>query len=386
MSQIGIMGGTFNPPHLGHIEMAKKALERLSLDKVLFMTGGNPPHKSEDIVDAKIRHEMVKKTIDGIEGLEVSEYEINKEGYSYTADTLAYLKEENPQDDFFFILGADSLDYIDRWYHPQQIFKLSQVVVFARRGFDYTKKTDELSKRFKAEIIFLEDDIPDISSTEIRKYVDMGLSVSEFVVPEVEHIIKERKLYRGEFSKMREEIKKALKPERFLHTMGVCRTAVKMAELNGVDTEKAYIAALLHDSAKNIEKAEMYRMCAEYGVELDDFEKAAPPLVHAKLGGYLVKAKYGIDDEDIINAVRWHTLGREGMSALEKIIFVADMIEDGRDFFGIEILRKKGFSNLDEAVYSCADATIGFNEKKGNPVHPNAYLVRDYYKKGMDKS
>ena len=101
MPKIGIIGGTFDPIHNGHTEMAKKALERLKLSKVLFMTGGNPPHKKEcDITDAEIRHEMVKATIKKNKKFEAFDYEIKKQGYSYTAETLEYLKKENPKNDY----------------------------------------------------------------------------------------------------------------------------------------------------------------------------------------------------------------------------------------------------------------------------------------------
>ena len=382
MSKIGIMGGTFNPPHLGHIKMAQSAFEKLSLDKVLFMTGGNPPHKDGvSMLKADIRHSMVLESIKGIEGFFASEYEVTKKEYSYTADTLEYLKKKNPCDEFFFILGADSLDYIERWYKPEKIFELSKVVVFKREGYDCLKKEREISGKFGADIIFLEDDVPDISSTKIRLYADMGLSLSGFVVPEVSKMIEEGKFYEGEFSKLRSKVKNVLKPERFLHTLGVCKMAVELAEFFGEDIEKAYTAALLHDCAKNIPRDEMYKMCEERGVFLDEFEKATPSLVHAKLGAYLADEIYKIEDEDIINAVKWHTLGRVGMTKLEKIIFVADMIEEGRNFKWAEEIRKKGFNDLDNLVSRCADYTIQYNEGKGNALRPNAYMVRDYYKK-----
>lgn len=382
MSKIGIMGGTFNPPHLGHIKMAQSALKNLSLDKVIFMTGGNPPHKDGfSMLKADIRHAMVLESIKGIDGLFASEYEITKKEYSYTADTLEYLKKKNPEDELFFILGADSLDYIDRWFKPEKIFKLSKVVTFARKGYDCQNKKKEILEKFGVDIIFLEDDIPDISSTTIRTYADMGLSLSGFVAPGVYDMIKEGKFYEGEFSKLRCKVQNELKPERFLHTLGVCKMAAELSKRFGEDVEKAYKAALLHDCAKNIPKDEMYSMCEKSGVFLDEFEKKTPSLVHAKLGAYLVKEKYKIDDEDIINAVKWHTLGRVGMTKLEKIIFVADMIEEGRNFKWAEEIRKKGFDDLDNLVSVCADSTIQFNEGKGNELHPNAYMVRDYYKK-----
>lgn len=380
MAKIGIMGGTFDPIHNGHIEMAQKAKERLGLLKVLFVTGGNPPHKKEQSVSpGNIRHVMVTEAIKDYSGFEACDYEITKNGYSYTAETLQSLSSQNPGDEFFFILGADSLDYIDKWHKPEVIFSLAKIVVFARGEFDCLKKTDILIEKFKAEVIILNDEIPDISSTNIRMYADMDMDISQWIPQEVEKIIKRERLYKGYFSKLRADVEKAEKPSRFIHVLGVCKFAVKMAEIFGEDIKKTYTAALLHDIAKNTDEKKMYEMCAENGVFLDEFELENPQLVHAKLGAYLAKAEYGVKDEDIINAVKWHTLGRCNMTKLEKIIFVADMVEEGRKFPGVENLRRAAFENLDKAVYLCADATIRFNEERKRPVHKNAYMLREHF-------
>lgn len=382
MPKIGIIGGTFDPIHNGHVEMARCAADRLGISKILFITGGNPPHKKDiNITDAKLRSEMVKRTIKCDKRFEAFDYEIEKEGYSYTADTLEYLASNNPKNDYYFILGADSLDYIDNWYKPEKIFELAKILVFSRGGFDCRKKTDALVKKFGGQIIILDDDIPDISSTLVRTYADMGQDISRFVSEEAEKLIWEKRLYRGEFSELRAKVMRRLEEKRFAHTLGVCKAAVKLAEIFGEDVKKAYTAALLHDIAKNIPKDEMYEMCEKNAVALDEFEKEHPVLVHAKLGAYIAKSEFGICDEDIINAIKWHTLGRCEMSRLEKIIFVADMIEEGRHFPEVDKIRKEAFKNLDRALYMALDSTICFNEEKGSDVHKEAYVLRDYFKK-----
>ncbi len=380
MSRIGILGGTFDPCHIGHIEMALKAKEHLKLKKTVFMPGGNPPHK-EEITPAELRFRMVSEAIADYEGLEVWDYEINKKTHSYTADTLGHLKSENPQDDYYFILGGDSLDYLDHWYNPEQIFALAKIVVFSRDDFNIRAKTDSLIKKFGGQIIILDDEIKDVSSTMVRNYVDMGLDISGLVPTGTQKIIYENNLYHHSFTELRKKVESREEPGRFLHTIGVTKAAVKMAEIFGEDPKKAYIAALLHDIAKHISGSEMYDMCKNRGVVLDDAEMENPGLVHAKLGAYLAKAEYGIEDEDIINAIAWHTLGRCEASRLEKIIFVADMVEEGRSFLALEKIRKTAYKNLDKAVYMCADSVIRFNTGKGKKVHPNAYMVREHFKK-----
>lgn len=382
MPKIGVMGGTFDPVHNAHVCMAQKAAQRLGLAKVVFVPGGNPPHKAQkNVTDKDLRFEMVKAATAGNPVFEVTDYEIKKKDYSYTADTLRYMTKMHPENKYYFIMGADSLDYIEKWHEPQVIFALAEIVVFARKNFELRRKAHDVMETFGGHITILDDEIPDISSTRIREDVDMGFDISAFVPHGAEEIIQKNGLYRGELTQLREKIKSALEKSRFGHTMGVCRLAVQMAQRFGENRKKAYTAALLHDCAKNIPKDKMYEMCREYGVGLDEFELCNPALVHAKLGAYLAEHAYGIKDPDIINAVKWHTLGRCEMSRLEKIIFVADMAEEGRRFEGALPLRKAALQNLDKAVYMCADATIRFNEGKGNPVHKNAYAVRDCFKK-----
>ena len=379
MPKIGILGGTFDPIHNGHIEMAKAAKEVLDLEEVLFITGGNPPHKKEKkVTDAAIRHEMVKSAVDGIEGFLAIDYEVKKENYSYTAETLEYLKSQNPENSYYFIVGADSLDYLDKWFHPEKIFENARIVVFSRGDFQVEKKAKALEEKFGSRIIVLSQKILDISSTMIRKLIDMDAEFSEYIPRPCEEIIKSRGLYRGEFSKIREKIKPRLEENRYIHTLGVAKMSVRLAKMYGVDIEKAYFAGILHDVAKNIPKDEMIRLSKEKNVPIDDFEWENPHLIHPKLGAHIAKTEFGITDEDILNAISWHTLGRPGMSDLEKIVYVSDMIEEGRCYPEVEFLRKVSLENLDKAVYCCIDATIEFN--KGKKIHPSAYKVLEYYK------
>ncbi len=379
MPKIGILGGTFDPIHNGHIEMAKAAKLGLGLLEVLFITGGNPPHKKEKkVTDAHIRHEMVESAIKGIDGFRAIDYEIKKENYSYTAETLKFLKNENPEDEYFFIVGADSLDYIDKWYLPEEIFKIATLVAFSRNDFEIKKKAKALEEKFGGKIIILDDKISDISSTGIRLLVDMDEDVSGLVPKSCVEYIKTHRLYRDELSKIRIDVKKSLEEKRYIHTLGVAKMCVRLAKLYGVDIKKAYLAGLLHDIAKNIPKDEMLNLSREKEVSLDDFEWENPHLIHPKLGAVISHERFGIEDPDILNAISWHTLGREGMSDLEKIVYVSDMIEEGRCYPEVEFLRRVAFENLDKAVYHCIDATIQFN--KGKKIHPSAFSVRDFYK------
>lgn len=384
MPKIGILGGTFDPIHNGHIEMAEAAKKRLDLSEILFITGGNPPHKKEKkVTDCKIRHEMTELCLRGREGFFAIDYEVKKENYSYTAETLGYLKKENPDNEYFFIVGADSLDYMEKWFRPEEIFKLSTIVVFSRGDFLVEKKAKDLEERFGGKVIILTDKISDISSTKIRLLADMGEDISEYVPKPCKEYIEKNGLYKGELSKVREEVKSALEEKRYIHTLGVAKMSVYLAEIYGVDIKKAYLAGLLHDIAKNIPKDEMIKLSKEKNVPLDDFEWENPHLIHPKLGAYIAREKFKIEDDDILNAIKWHTLGRPGMSDLEKIIYVSDMIEEGRSYPEVEYLRGESLKGLNRAVYCCIDETIKYNE--GKKIHPSAYEVREFYKDKINK-
>jgi nicotinate-nucleotide adenylyltransferase len=199
MEKWGIIGGTFDPIHLAHIYIAQTAKEKLNLQKVIFMPAGSPPHKSQmRITEASVRLKMVKAAIEGIEGFEVSDYEIQKKTKSYTYQTLQYLKSENKQ--IYFITGADCLINIENWKNPDIILKSCKLVVVTRPGFEIAeleKQRAKIQKKYNTEIIFLDVEGIDISSTEIRKRVLEQKSIEEFLPKKVINIINEQRLYRG---------------------------------------------------------------------------------------------------------------------------------------------------------------------------------------------
>ncbi len=363
MKKIGIMGGTFDPIHNGHIKIAKAAQKEYHLDTVIFLTSGNPPHKKgKKILDSKIRHIMVKRAISGIDGFCACDWEVNRKEYSYTLNTLQYFNELYPDTELYFIIGGDSLRDFNKWYRPQDILNLCTLLVYDRT--DGTTDTD-FAKVIHGEKI-------NISSTEIRHIIETGGDVSALVPREVCKFIERNNLYKGE-SDIETLLKTKLKPERYLHSLGVRDTAVKMAKIFGADIKKAEIAGLLHDNAKNIDNP--YERCADLEVELDDFEKSNIALVHAKLGAETAKCEFYVNDEETLNAIRYHTVGRRDMTLLEKIIFVADLTEPGRNFPDIEYLRTLAFSDIDAAVKECVKGTIRVNKERGMPIHPAAYEI-----------
>lgn len=181
-------------------------------------------------------------------------------------------------------------------------------------------------------------------------------------------------------NEIKEYLKENLKPSRYEHTLGVAETAKKLAALNGVDEVKAEIAGLAHDVAKNFSKEDMLKVIKENNIKLSLVEENNINLWHSIIAPIIAKSKLDIHDEEILDSLRWHTTGKEDMSVLEKIIYIADMIEPSRDFPGVEEIRKITFENLDKGVYTGLTHSIKYLIDKDLLLDDNTIKARNYLK------
>jgi nicotinate-nucleotide adenylyltransferase len=199
MSRIGIMGGTFNPIHFAHLILAESSYEELKLDKVLFMPSKKPPHKlNENIVSDSHRVRMIQLAIQDNPHFEVSCMELEREGITYTADTLRELNANYPEDEFYFIMGTDSLYQIEDWWKPKQIFNLTNIVVAVRDHTTNQKlsgQVDHLTEQFGARIHLLNTPNMDISSKMLRQCLSNCKSIRYYVPDAVEQYIRAQNLY-----------------------------------------------------------------------------------------------------------------------------------------------------------------------------------------------
>ena len=198
--KIGIMGGTFNPIHLAHTEMAKVCLQQQDLDKILFMPSKNPPHKKDkSILPENERAVMVKLAVSEYDKFVFSDFELQRKGTTYTADTLRLLQEENPDDNYYFKMGADSQLYLDKWYRPQEILKRAVILAIGRDGStpdELKEKRKELIKQYdKADIRFVHMRQMDISSSMIREGIAHGENMEKYLDKEVWNYINANGLY-----------------------------------------------------------------------------------------------------------------------------------------------------------------------------------------------
>lgn len=194
--KVGIMGGTFNPIHNGHLLLAQKAQEQIGLDKVLFMPSGNS-YMKRNVLEPQKRVDMVALAIKNNPYFELSLLEVQKSGNTYTCETLEDLAASNPDTQYYFIIGADSLFQIENWWHPERIFAKATLVCTVRDDYDFNamKKKGNILAQLGAKIIYLNIPKISISSTDIRAKVKNNLSILEYVPQEVADYIKQEHLY-----------------------------------------------------------------------------------------------------------------------------------------------------------------------------------------------
>ncbi len=389
--KIAIMGGTFDPIHYGHLVAAETVRMEIGAQKVLFIPTGRPPHKNNKTVEHdEHRYLMTVLATANNPYFNVSRIEIDRPGMTYTIDTIRSLKKICGLDtEIFFITGADAIHDILTWKNPEELLKICRFVAVTRPGYDKESlllSLKNVEDNYKINLIFIEIPALAISSTDIRNRVIAQKSIKYLLPDEVEQYIMKFGLYKTAFKNkpfftfINQKLHTVLTPKRFSHTQGVAEEAAKLAGVWGINAEKAYTAGLLHDCAKDFTREQTINLCSEYNIELDDVIKKQLDLAHSFLGAEIARKDYLITDFEILNAIKYHTTGRADMSDLEKIIYLADMIEAGRKpFDGIDEIRKTAYEDLDKAVYTALKHTIDFNTEKKRIIHPLSLSALKYY-------
>ena len=189
----------------------------------------------------------------------------------------------------------------------------------------------------------------------------------------------------SKIEEMRLKLVKELDESRYQHTLGVMYTAAAMAMRYGEDVEKALIAGLLHDCAKCIPGTMKISLCEQNGIEISDIERQNTGLLHAKLGAYVARAEYGVEDEDILNSIKSHTTGRPDMSLLEKIIYIADFMEPGRkELPNMADVRKLAFEDIDNCLFRILKDSLVYLKSRDYAVDPMTEETYEYYKAIME--
>ena len=350
-----IYGGSFNPPHKGHVAAVRAALEQKRVDRVLIIPSGTPPHKvlDQDSPDSRQRLELCHLAFDGIKGAEICDIEILHDDVDYTANTIRTLMDRYPKDDFSLLVGSDMFFTIDSWYQHEFILGDRDIYAMARNENEteqLEKKAAELTKNYGSKVHILPKKLIVLSSTEVRSALKERRGTDMLPGKVYAELIAHRWYgAKPDLSWLREQADELLKPKRIPHVRGCEEMAAALAEKWGEDPERAAEGAILHDITKKIKDEEQLRLCEKYGIIIDDVERRETQLLHSKTGAALAKERFGVDD-GIYDAIFWHTTGRPGMSLMEKILYLSDSMEPTRDYDGVEELRTLAFQDLDEAM------------------------------------
>ncbi len=328
--KVALLGGSFDPVHYGHLQMAKEAMKVLKVDEVWFIPAKKTPLKDRTLSLDEDRVAMLKRALSAYPHFKINTLEMQREGTSYTVDTLQSLCEQYPSYTFYWLIGNDQLEQFDLWKDPKRLVQLANFVCFDRDG--KLVETKYPIQRFHM------DPMP-VSSSDIRKGNKLN-----YLDPEVLDYIYQHRLYVKDF------IKERVNPKRYSHSVSVAYLCEEFAKAHGLDTQKAFYIGLFHDVAKNLSKEIMEPwmdcICPE--------NKKYPVAVwHGFVGSEIVKRIFYIQDWQICNAIYHHVLGTS-QDPYAMIIFCADKLDPLRGYpvkDSIELVKEdltKGFEMVQE--------------------------------------
>lgn len=360
-----MLGGTFNPPHNGHVAVIKNLLNQLDIDRVIAVPAHKPAHKTVgQEVSPQQRLEMAELAFQSISGCIVDDCEIRRKGFSYTIDTVIELKRRyGIVGKLGIVVGFDLLEGLPLWKNWAELQKLVYFVI-ARRGRESVKQIPLQKHQYK----ILDNPLYPISSQEIRSWLyndyqdsrvkeEVPHSVYSYIVknhlyqkPQREKIL-EKRIYPDRDS-VEYLVKQEISNDRFRHTQSTAEMCVELGKRFGADEESCWLAGMWHDIAREWPQADLIEFIQDHEIDVYPVEKKNPALFHAPAAAERLISELNVTNEDIWKAVRWHTTGHPDMGKLGYILFIADFAEPMRSHLDNEI-RKKILekSSLDEMMY-----------------------------------
>lgn len=385
---IGIFGGTFNPPHLGHYAVIEGCITPLALDLLLLVPAGIPPHKelpqqtatpTQRVAMLTAMADVFRQSTSTPCDVKISTLEIDRGGKSYTSDTLQELHQQYPDANFYLLLGEDMFLSLQDWNAPQQLADLATLVTFSRGNTPPTQAVTDhahyLSQAFGAKSTFLNLSTGlSASSTAVRDSIRNG---APHLLPSTYGYIMCEGLYGSDgnlknlpLEQLRPCALSMLKAKRIRHVLGVEEESERLAKHWGADPELARRAGILHDITKFWTHAQHLACCAQYNYPLDPLEEATDKLLHAKSGACLARDLFG-ENSLVVDAVAYHTTARGNMTLMDKILYLADYMEPNRDFPEVERLRALCYEDIDQAMIYGLEITLQEMRERGKVTHQN---------------
>ncbi len=387
--KIGLFGGTFDPIHNGHIALCEALQQALGLDRIILMPTAQPPHKLKtEMAPAAHRAAMCELAAEPYPALSVSRVEIARGGASFTADTLDILRARYKDAEWYLLMGADMFLTVSSWFRYEDIKKAAVLCTVPRDDVSFETLSAHAAKLTAngARCRVVQADTPRISSTALRKAISDrdNRNWRRFLPAAVADYIEDHDLYLPDAmdtvpttnEQYTAILKRRLTPYRFDHSLAVADEAKRLAPLYGADPEKAYTAGLLHDIMKDASPAEQLGVLTGFGVTPDKDTMDSPKLWHAAVGAAFLEHVLGITDQDMLNAVRYHTTARAGMSPLEKTVYIADFTAVGRHYPDVAEMRRRADISSDEAMRYAVRYSINELKEKGREPHPDTLAAQ----------
>ena len=388
MERIGIYGGTFNPPHIGHVRAAYHGAAALNLTKLLVIPSCISPHKQlpGNSASGQQRLEMLQLCFGEGEQITVSDLELRRGGASFTYETVAQLRENYPEAELVLFMGTDMFLSFLTWKNPELILQGASLAVFYRGETGETEKIARQKAFLEAQgakVYLVENPITAISSTDLRRMLVFGCA-DPFLPEGVAAYIRSCGLYdtADSFRNLSmEDLEKTvvslLKPNRVAHVLGCRDTAAELARIWGANEVDAARAGILHDITKALDGPLQLTLCKEYGIILDNFSSKNPKTLHALTGSLVAERIFG-ESAAVVSAIRSHTTGKAEMNLLEKIIYVADYMEPNRDFPGVAELRRLAYTDIDKALKLGLEMTLQMLRSQGREISLESQQALQY--------
>jgi nicotinate-nucleotide adenylyltransferase len=350
-----VFGGSFDPPHLYHIRLLHCAIKKINPEKVIIFPTYLSPFKSAHAADYVHRRNMISiLMLKHHIKFDIVDFELRKKRKVYTFEIASYMHNKYPDSNLYFLMGSDSFKDFRKWKRYRDVIKYFHIVVGIRKGYSVRKKYGA---------IILGQKFDNISSTSLRKrmllmkYSDLDTDIKKYII--------RNGLY---FSNFILKVKSLVKRRRFRHIISTVKLAVELAEKNNYDITKAFLAALLHDSAKDMSISEQLSLIKRAGIRIKDIEKIktmAPDIIHQWAGMALSMKLFKIKDRDVLEAISKHTTGDKTMSLLDKIIYVSDFACEERDFKEAEEIREIAYRDIEKAFFKTRQYKEEFIKKCG---------------------
>lgn len=426
--RIAIFCGSFDPFHNEHKMILEELIRLNKFAQIIVMPLGPAPHVDSYMTPAGYRHEMARLGIRNMPGVILSDYEINRPGqYLYTVDTIDYYKKkirndylkekskgiskqekigskkadkskdvnslksiQNVKIVISLVYNSDALDRIEDWYQPEQIMKKAKLLICRRESDNFehlNERADYLRTKYQAKIDFLMIKETGISSAELREKLRLNQAQKDKIPSAVYKYIKKNKIYRFsqemahlsqqqliQLAVYEKEVRRHVSLCRLNHSLNVMQYAVHLAARHDYDLMKAAVTGILHDIAKSMRLKVQYRFAKKVG-KLNPLNRN---IVHGPAGAWYAQRYLGIVDQEILDALTFHTTSRKNMTKLDKIIYLADKLEPGRPIKKFEKVREIAETDLTAAMKLCLEEVRLSQIRRSKKRHPSTKAARKH--------